>query len=196
MRMQHVVDRIALRAYDNLARAIRLGVIPEESDSWFRRMPEAMEALKSGSNIEDVDFFPNRRATRMAKVAISKILVPILIVTEVRLANSSDAEFMAEDEAALLRAGIEGCVVWMEHARGYLDGLEDAREHSRSKAAKARRRIGDNKRQKVRDLAAQHKGRVSKERAAFEIAEKIGASPGSIKKLLSEMFPGARWQQP
>lgn len=58
--------------------------------------------------------------------------------------------------------------------------------------ANARREIGEQTRQRVRAAASAYQ-HLSRERAAAEIADKVGKSPATVRRMLSEIFPGDTW---
>jgi hypothetical protein len=61
-------------------------------------------------------------------------------------------------------------------------------------AVRVRRLIGAASRGRVRAQATTRK-HLSKERAAAEISDAVGLSTGTIKRYLSELFPGDNWKK-
>lgn len=62
------------------------------------------------------------------------------------------------------------------------------------RATNGRRLIGATSREKVR-LEAANQMHLSKERAAAAMASIVNLDPGTIRRYLSELFPGNTWQQ-
>lgn len=60
-----------------------------------------------------------------------------------------------------------------------------------AKATNKRKLIGATSREKVRN-AAQSRAGLSKEKASAEIANEINLSSGTVRRYLSELFPGSR----
>lgn len=88
-------------------------------------------------------------------------------------------------------------------AKGYSFGKENEAHNNEQRlarkklkstksAAQGRKAIGWNTKLKVR-TAAENFRHKSKEAAAYEISELVGLSPGRVKQLLSELFPGKEW---
>ncbi|MDA8260275.1 MAG: hypothetical protein M0Z99_32360 [Betaproteobacteria bacterium] len=86
--------------------------------------------------------------------------------------------------------------IYLTFARGMLRGLRETAETASWNAAQGRRKIGANKRESIRKAAEKYRGHMSRERAAFEIEKELGASASSIRRLLSELYPGASWKDP
>ena len=73
--------------------------------------------------------------------------------------------------------------------------LENESEHRRrvTKAINGRRLIGATSRAKVAKAAETHM-HLSKERAAVAMADVVNLDPGTIRRYLSELFPGDEWK--
>ena len=111
--------------------------------------------------------------------------------------------------ATSLRAGdLDSAFDWLHEAQDALSiahgnymwgegekvGAEGATRTSMEPAIQERRRIGANSREKVRAQAVslQH---LSKESAAAEISNIVGLAPGTIRRYLSELYPGDDWKK-
>lgn len=78
---------------------------------------------------------------------------------------------------------------------GYLTAVKNQGLESSRHGAEGRRRIGAMSKEKVRDAAAVHRAAgISKEKAAPDIAQAVSLSPSTVRKLLSELFPGSEWK--
>ncbi|HEX5687371.1 MAG TPA: hypothetical protein VFY73_25425 [Ideonella sp.] len=78
-------------------------------------------------------------------------------------------------------------------ATGYLTALIHLHRQQSKSGASGRRRLGDVTRERVRQEAEQFRGKVSREMAAFMIAETIGKSASHVRKLLLSEYPGEQW---
>jgi hypothetical protein len=77
---------------------------------------------------------------------------------------------------------------------GYLAALDAVNSFRVKRGAKSRRAQGDVTRERVK-LVAKRFNHLSRESAAVQIAEEIGKSSGTIRRLLSEIFPGEQWHK-
>ena len=196
---KHDIEKIMLDA-------IRLGVIPDfrsapaasedqidaDLEAWLRRGVEAWIERAKITPSDPADIFTNPRGTTAGRRGV----VSIILLRAIARWRRRDANFQGPPDIRTWRrmCDMENFdAPTQSYVRGYLDGLQDARDRAHAEAAKSRRKIGDSKRERVRQLAEPHRGHMSKEKAAFEIAESIGASPGSIRKMLTELFPGSDW---
>lgn len=75
---------------------------------------------------------------------------------------------------------------------GYKKSINETVNRNVQRAAKGRRLIGASSRQKVRDKAELFR-HLSKEAASFEISNSVGLTAGTIRRYLSELFPGNEW---
>lgn len=74
----------------------------------------------------------------------------------------------------------------------YVRSDKVAKRNSR-RATNGRRLIGANSRAKVASAAESFR-HLSKERAAAAIAQTVNLDPGTIRRYLSELFPGDKWK--
>lgn len=77
---------------------------------------------------------------------------------------------------------------------GYLAALDSVNSFRVQRGAKSRRAQGDVTRERVK-LVARRFNHLSRESAAVEIAGEVGKSSGTIRRLLSELFPGEQWHK-
>jgi hypothetical protein len=70
--------------------------------------------------------------------------------------------------------------------------IEKIKKININRAANGRRLIGATSREKVRTAAQKFK-HLSKESAAPNIADSVGLSAGTVRRYLSELFPGDKW---
>lgn len=88
---------------------------------------------------------------------------------------------------------------------GFSDGMVEAFKQAKKAtdrekkkrarlATKGRRAIGTKSRIKVK-IEAEHYRHLSKERAAAEIADIVNLDTGTIRRYLSELFPGNMWKK-
>jgi hypothetical protein len=78
---------------------------------------------------------------------------------------------------------------------GFCDAVVVSRGLQTASAAKGRRAIGEQSREKVRAAARAYIGRnLSKERVAAELALKLHLDASTIRRKLSELFPGKAWE--
>ena len=66
-------------------------------------------------------------------------------------------------------------------------GIENGR-----RAAEGRRLIGSASREKVRKAAEAYR-HVARDAAAFPISQEVGLAPGTVRRYLSQLFPGDDW---
>ena len=77
---------------------------------------------------------------------------------------------------------------------GFCNAVVLGRGLQTASAAKGRRAIGERSREKVRHAAQEYVGRrLSKEKVAAELALKLHLDASTIRRKLSEMFPGKAW---
>ena len=188
--------------------AIRLGVIPDfrsasaasedqidaNLEAWLRLRLKALFECEEVASSNFADIFASPRGTTTGKRGV----LAFLLLRSFARWRRRFANFQGPPDPKTwwLMCKIENAdAPTHSYLRGYLDGLQDARDRAHAEAAKSRRKIGASKRERVRQLAEPHRGLMSKEKAAFDIAESIGASPGSIKKMLTELFPGSDWTE-
>ncbi|SDY02440.1 hypothetical protein SAMN05518854_1015 [Variovorax sp. YR266] len=87
---------------------------------------------------------------------------------------------------------------WMGFLLGMLTGfntnnaLKESGVENVRRAAEGRRLIGSASREKVRRVASSYR-HLAREAAAYPIAEAVGLSPGTVRRYLSELFPGEKW---
>ncbi len=80
------------------------------------------------------------------------------------------------------------------YRRGCVDEAQRIATKNQKRATKERRLIGAASRDKVRK-SAQSFRHLSKELAAPIIAEAANLSPGTVRRYLSELFPGIEWKK-
>ena len=61
------------------------------------------------------------------------------------------------------------------------------------RGASGRKKQGDATRARVQQMADGLRGRMSKEVAAVKVAEAVGKSTSTVRRLLSELYPGTSW---
>lgn len=81
-------------------------------------------------------------------------------------------------------------------SHAYMTAMTHARDEHVRRGADGRRLIGATARERVRKAAQRHQGKVTREAAAIEIAEEVGRSPATVRRMLTSLFPGARWSAP
>lgn len=62
-----------------------------------------------------------------------------------------------------------------------------------NKGGQKRTALGDDTRTKIRDAALAIHAEMGKERASIEIAKEVSREPGTVKRYLTEIFPGESW---
>ncbi|MGJ7567865.1 hypothetical protein ACSFBM_28715 [Variovorax sp. GB1R11] len=75
---------------------------------------------------------------------------------------------------------------------GYLGAIQDFSQHNAQRGAAGRREIGEQTTSKVKEAAPKFM-HLPKDSAATLIAEEIGRSASTVRRLLSELFPGPAW---
>ncbi|MNV12914.1 hypothetical protein D3C71_1035390 [compost metagenome] len=86
------------------------------------------------------------------------------------------------------------CERLMGQLAGYLAALHATNSFRVKRGAQSRRAQGDVTRDRVKLVAKQYT-HLSRESAAFQIADVVGKSSGTIRRLLSELFPGEEWHK-
>lgn len=98
-----------------------------------------------------------------------------------------------ESESVVLRAFAKGYAFGKENEHNSNLRMAARRKQRSTKiAAQGRKLIGHNSKLKVKK-AAENLRHKSKEAAAYEISATVGLSPGRVRQLLSELFPGRKW---
>lgn len=125
-------------------------------------------------------------AVVMAKLAIEKL--------EKGLRQEEEAEWLETVfNLGVMRGALIGCMCPDE-----LVSVEKARKSifadSVKRAAKGRRLIGATSRGKVAASAKNYQ-HLSKESAAPAIAANVGLSPATVRRYLTELFPGDSWKK-
>lgn len=118
--------------------------------------------------------------------------------------RSKLAHTLKEHEAAIalvdetLKGSHEELVSLCDHLRlqlaGYLAAINATNAFRVSRGAKVRRTQGNATRDRVKSVARRYT-HLSRESAAVQIAEEIGKSSGTVRRLLSELFPGDQWHK-
>lgn len=75
---------------------------------------------------------------------------------------------------------------------GYLAAIQDFSQHNAQRGAAGRREIGEQTTGKVKEAAPKYM-HLSKDAAAALIAGEIGKSASTVRRMLSELFPGSAW---
>ena len=75
---------------------------------------------------------------------------------------------------------------------GYLEAMSDVSQQNVERGAAGRREIGEQTVNKVKELAPKFM-HLPKDAAASKISEEIGKSPSTVRRLLSDLFPGGAW---
>jgi hypothetical protein len=100
-------------------------------------------------------------------------------------AESDDAEQLIDARMAS---------TWCAHCQGFLMGMRESSLEAIRRGAAGRRLIGASTREKIRREALKlTPPGLSKEKAAFQIADSVQLSSGTVRRLLSELFPGSSW---
>ena len=79
------------------------------------------------------------------------------------------------------------------YRRGRADERKTIATKNAKRATKGRQEIGAASRDRVRKASADYR-HLSKELAAPKIAEAANLSPGTVRRYLSELFPGVEWK--
>lgn len=103
----------------------------------------------------------------------------------------------------------EGCECWLDRDADFLFleaslfalagfisavlSLDINNQNQTSAAADTRRKFGEEKKRLIMELAKPYQGKISKDRASYEIGARVNLSPARVKKILSELFPGDDW---
>ena len=157
-----------------LARNLRIVVKSETLDCIIQRM------LSGNFEVPEID--PARPdPKKMAAVAFWGLMSGFLLAAESRLFGEGDSEFML------------GTIQRLPEVKGYMRAMVDIQAHRAGSGADARRAIGADKKAKVWLAAQKFRGHRSKEQAAPLIAEKVGLSPATVRRMIIQMFPGQRW---
>jgi hypothetical protein len=82
------------------------------------------------------------------------------------------------------------------HTFGYLSALVDSRNDIARRGSDGRRLIGATTRERVRNAAADHRGKLTKDAASVLISDLIGKSIGHVRRVLTKEFPGDSWGNP
>lgn len=122
------------------------------------------------------------RGKKKAALLIDSTCLLLLMIEE-RVSN----------EQASIGGLVHGFELMMAESIGYMQSLQDQQSRLVRNGAKGRKKFGDKTRSKVRDAAAQLRGRMPRDKAAPEIAQSVGLSEDRVKRLLSELFPGDAW---
>ena len=77
---------------------------------------------------------------------------------------------------------------------GYLAALASANSFRVKRGAKVRRTQGDATRERVKAASSEYR-HLPRDTASVHISEAVGKSPGTIRRLLSELFPGEQWHK-
>lgn len=101
-----------------------------------------------------------------------------------------------DDDAPDPDSLVHDAALWIPHLHGYLTALLDLKAENVRRGANGRRLIGATSRERVRSAALPHRGLMSRDEAAFRISPLVGKSPATIRKMLSALFPGKRWDEP
>lgn len=75
---------------------------------------------------------------------------------------------------------------------GYLEAMNDLSQQNVERGAAGRREIGEQTMNKVKEVAPKFM-HMPKDAAASLISEEVGRSASTVRRLLSELFPGAAW---
>lgn len=75
---------------------------------------------------------------------------------------------------------------------GYLEAMNDVSQQNVERGAAGRRELGEQTMNKVKEVASKFM-HLPKDAAASLISEEVGKSPSTVRRLLSELFPGAAW---
>lgn len=121
-------------------------------------------------------------------VALREQLTPALQGQAAALALVDETMAGAHEEIAPI------CDHLRVQLAGYLAALDAVNAFRVKRGAKSRRAQGDVTRERVKSAARRYT-HLSRESAAVQIADEVGKSSGTIRRLLSELFPGDRWNK-
>ncbi|MET3442971.1 hypothetical protein ABIC94_003760 [Variovorax paradoxus] len=100
-------------------------------------------------------------------------------------------------EESFLRSHSELYALFEQYSmliEGYLVAMNDISQQNVDRGAAGRRELGEQTMNKVKE-AAQKFMHLPKDAAASLISEEIGKSASTVRRLLSEQFPGAAWRR-
>ncbi len=147
-----------------------------------------MDAVKNGKPLS------NRTETKLDRL--------MSLIEDDILEGKTRRRFIESDDEVILDYVRFSWRAWAEetdHVAGlaYLLGLKHSEAEISAnnvrRAANGRRLIGATSRAKVAKSAQAFK-HLSKEKAAIEIADKVQLDPGTVRRYLSELFPGDKWK--
>jgi hypothetical protein len=82
---------------------------------------------------------------------------------------------------------------YLRYLEGYLRAMADASSELTRRGASSRKELGAKTRDRVRSAVQPHRGRMTRDDASYLVAGEIGKAPSSVRRLLSELFPGDTW---
>lgn len=165
-------------ATDALPIAKRLGVIDEDVtlkdiDGW----PEASDRVPS-MQTED---------GRKALAALYLMSVTKNLGSLVRMNSAKRPVDVAQLELVASLSEQRGCLA------GVLAAIAVGVNQTARRGALGRRKQGDATKARVQAMADELRGQVSKEVAAVKVAHAIGRSTSTVRRLLTELYPGSSW---
>ncbi len=127
----------------------------------------------------------------------------LLLKLEAQLRTGVASTAMVDDRAAVmamidevfLQSHADLYSIFQEYApkvSGYLDAIYDSSHHNAQRGAAGRRGIGGQTTGKVKEVAPKYM-HLPKDTAAALIGGEIGRSASTVRRLLSELFPGSAW---
>lgn len=129
---------------------------------------------------------PYRSPTEWALGNLYAVAVGVVFIEEAHRKQPAGNPFLEQIS--------NGVAAKVKYVSGYLRAMLDMRAANSRRGANGRRLIGTTTREKARAAAEQFRGKHSRESAAPMVAELIGKSPATVRKLLSELFPGEAWR--
>jgi hypothetical protein len=165
-----------------MAREVHVLSADEDSSSLFAMAEDApLPALRRNS----------LHAAPIQKWRAAQFLCLAIGLLDLSMDESIEQEHGIDwSEALFVRAELAAST-----AHGYLLALHDALHTNVQRGANGRRLIGSASRERVRRAALAQPSSQSKEQAAPAIAEAVGLAPGTVRKMLSDLFPGSSWKK-
>jgi hypothetical protein len=160
------------------------------------RMAVRLIIIKAGTTLGDIDGWPevSDRVPSMQTQDGRKALAAVYLMTVTKNLASLVRMDMAKRPVDVNQLEVIAC---LSAQRGCLAGLLAAIavgvNQTAARGAVGRRKQGDATKARVQLVADGLRGRMSKEAAAVKVAQTIGKSTSTVRRLLSELYPGTSW---